>query len=311
MLIAQLTDLHVRPIGQAANRVVETNMLTERAFRAVMARPPLPDVVLLTGDLADQGLAEEYAVLAELIARTLPLPVFAIPGNHDNREVMLACLPGARQEAGDPARQPVDDAAHREDVGDRLPVEQVRVIFTRGSGCYGINGADTVSYDAALLSQATGKPVRVQLSRRRCCGRLPRRSFVRRAATHQPDRQRIVSPTSPRFSLDRNSQTIVNEGTTPLRSCSLVSYRCVSFYGIQLRERIECIFDEDAMAQVEREIREGLGRVVPVPVWIVRCEHECPLTVYPAHERPQIFQRLRLIHRLGGEANALDHILAR
>ena len=47
-----------------------------------------------------------------------------------------------------------------------LPVESVRVIFTRGSGCYGINGADTVSYDAALLSQAAGKPVRVQLSRK-------------------------------------------------------------------------------------------------------------------------------------------------
>ena len=47
-----------------------------------------------------------------------------------------------------------------------LPAENVRVIFTRGSGCYGINGADTVSYDAALLSQAVGKPVRVQLSRR-------------------------------------------------------------------------------------------------------------------------------------------------
>jgi len=46
-----------------------------------------------------------------------------------------------------------------------LPVQNVRVIFTRGSGCYGINGADTVSFDAALLSQAVGRPVRVQLSR--------------------------------------------------------------------------------------------------------------------------------------------------
>jgi nicotinate dehydrogenase subunit B len=41
----------------------------------------------------------------------------------------------------------------------------VRVLFRRGSGCYGLNGADTVSYDAAILSQAVGKPVRVQLSR--------------------------------------------------------------------------------------------------------------------------------------------------
>jgi nicotinate dehydrogenase subunit B len=47
-----------------------------------------------------------------------------------------------------------------------LPADNVRVVYTRGSGCYGINGADTVAYDAALLSQAAGKPVRVQLSRK-------------------------------------------------------------------------------------------------------------------------------------------------
>ena len=47
-----------------------------------------------------------------------------------------------------------------------VPADNVRVIYTRGSGCYGINGADTVAFDAALLSQAVGKPVRVQLSRK-------------------------------------------------------------------------------------------------------------------------------------------------
>ena len=47
-----------------------------------------------------------------------------------------------------------------------LKQENVRVIYRRGSGCYGINGADTVTYDAAVLSQAVGKPVRVQLSRK-------------------------------------------------------------------------------------------------------------------------------------------------
>jgi nicotinate dehydrogenase subunit B len=46
-----------------------------------------------------------------------------------------------------------------------LPVDDVRVIFVRGSGCYGLNGADAVSYDAALLSHAVQRPVRVQLSR--------------------------------------------------------------------------------------------------------------------------------------------------
>ena len=47
-----------------------------------------------------------------------------------------------------------------------LKPENIRVIFRRGSGCYGINGADTVTYDAALLSQAVGKPVRIQLTRK-------------------------------------------------------------------------------------------------------------------------------------------------
>jgi nicotinate dehydrogenase subunit B len=47
-----------------------------------------------------------------------------------------------------------------------LQAENVHIIFRMASGCYGCNGADTVSYDAALLSQAVGKPVRVQLSRK-------------------------------------------------------------------------------------------------------------------------------------------------
>jgi CO/xanthine dehydrogenase Mo-binding subunit len=46
-----------------------------------------------------------------------------------------------------------------------LPLDNVRVIYTRGSGCYGLNGADAVSFDAAVLSQAVGRPVRVQFSR--------------------------------------------------------------------------------------------------------------------------------------------------
>ena len=40
-----------------------------------------------------------------------------------------------------------------------LDADDIRVIFRMGAGCYGINGADTVSYDAALFSQAVGRPV--------------------------------------------------------------------------------------------------------------------------------------------------------
>jgi len=47
-----------------------------------------------------------------------------------------------------------------------IPAANIEVLFFEGSGCYGHNGADPVTHDAVLLSQAVGKPVRVQYSRR-------------------------------------------------------------------------------------------------------------------------------------------------
>ncbi len=46
-----------------------------------------------------------------------------------------------------------------------LPLDAVRVIHREGAGCYGHNGADDVAADAAVLSRAVGRPVRVQWSR--------------------------------------------------------------------------------------------------------------------------------------------------
>ena len=85
MLIAQLTDLHLRPPGMPAYRVSETNMMTERAFDVVAALQPQPDVVLITGDMTDCGLDSEYELLRKLLQR-LPMPVFMVPGNHDRRD---------------------------------------------------------------------------------------------------------------------------------------------------------------------------------------------------------------------------------
>jgi len=46
-----------------------------------------------------------------------------------------------------------------------LPPARVRAIYLDGAGCYGMNGHDDATAEAAMLSQATGKPVRVQWSR--------------------------------------------------------------------------------------------------------------------------------------------------
>ncbi|MDP9095919.1 MAG: phosphodiesterase [Pseudomonadota bacterium] len=107
--IAQLTDLHVRPEGVPAYRVAETNMLTERALCRVAAEHPAVDAVIITGDLTDCGLPAEYDLLAAMLRRTLSMPVYLIPGNHDRREVLLQHLLGTRSMAGGFVQYAVDD----------------------------------------------------------------------------------------------------------------------------------------------------------------------------------------------------------
>lgn len=100
MILAHLTDLHIRPEGRAAYRVAETNKLLARAVDALLALTPRPDAVLVTGDLTDCGLVEEYAVLKAQLDR-LPMPVHLVLGNHDRRETFRAVF-GAQAGAGAP-----------------------------------------------------------------------------------------------------------------------------------------------------------------------------------------------------------------
>jgi CO/xanthine dehydrogenase Mo-binding subunit len=46
-----------------------------------------------------------------------------------------------------------------------LPVAAVHVIYVEASGCYGLDGDDNAALDAVLMSQAVGRPVRVQYMR--------------------------------------------------------------------------------------------------------------------------------------------------
>ena len=103
MLICQLTDLHVRPVGKPANRVVETNMFTERAFRAVARLNPRPG---RGGDHRRPDRLRSRRGIRQpergCCASSLPMPVFVIPGNHDRRGNLregLKHLPGV---AADP-----------------------------------------------------------------------------------------------------------------------------------------------------------------------------------------------------------------
>jgi Icc protein len=90
MIIAQISDLHARPPGRLAYGL-DTNALGEAAVAALLALDPAPDCVLVTGDLTDCGSSEAYALVAAMLRR-LPMPVFVIPGNHDEREAFRAGL---------------------------------------------------------------------------------------------------------------------------------------------------------------------------------------------------------------------------
>jgi len=92
--IAQISDLHIKPRGQLAYGRVDTAKALENCVAAVNAFRPAPDFVVISGDLADTPVAEEYDYLLELLA-PLKLPFAGIPGNHDERELMRAAFPKA------------------------------------------------------------------------------------------------------------------------------------------------------------------------------------------------------------------------
>jgi CO/xanthine dehydrogenase Mo-binding subunit len=46
-----------------------------------------------------------------------------------------------------------------------LPDQAVRLIYVEGAGCYGMNGHEDAAADAAIISRAVGRPIRVQWSR--------------------------------------------------------------------------------------------------------------------------------------------------
>lgn len=90
-LLAQLSDLHVKAHGELSYGIVDTATMLRRCVRHLLALKQRPDAVVITGDLTDFGRPEEYATLRELLA-LLPMPVYVIPGNHDDRDALRAAF---------------------------------------------------------------------------------------------------------------------------------------------------------------------------------------------------------------------------
>jgi len=87
VLIAQISDTHIKRPGELAYDRVDTAGMLERCVGDLLLLKPKPDLILFSGDLVDKGSPEEYAYLKSLL---LPLTqrILVVPGNHDHREAM-------------------------------------------------------------------------------------------------------------------------------------------------------------------------------------------------------------------------------
>ncbi|SDM06545.1 Calcineurin-like phosphoesterase [Nonomuraea maritima] len=103
IVIAHLSDVHIGATAETATR-------TAAVMRFLDALPYDLDAVLVTGDIADHGLAEEYETAAKLLASRHPILVG--PGNHDVRAEFRRVLLGG--DPGDPGDGPVNQVLRTE-----------------------------------------------------------------------------------------------------------------------------------------------------------------------------------------------------
>lgn len=92
MLIAQISDMHVKPGGELLYGIMDTYGMLAAALADIAALDPRPDLVIASGDLVADGTPAEYAALRNLFD-DLPLPYLLLPGNHDIRGNLTEAFP--------------------------------------------------------------------------------------------------------------------------------------------------------------------------------------------------------------------------
>jgi 3',5'-cyclic AMP phosphodiesterase CpdA len=92
MIIAQITDTHVLPEGRKLADLIDTGAQLEAAVSLLNQLSTPADLVVVTGDLVDDGKPESYAALRERLG-ALNSPFYLIPGNHDRRQALVEAFP--------------------------------------------------------------------------------------------------------------------------------------------------------------------------------------------------------------------------
>lgn len=87
--IAQLSDLHICADSSAKIHGINPYKNLLRAINDLKTREI--DLVLLTGDNSEDGSCQSYRLIGEAFS-TVNLPIYAIPGNHDDPKNMAKIL---------------------------------------------------------------------------------------------------------------------------------------------------------------------------------------------------------------------------
>lgn len=116
MLLVQISDTHILATDTVTREHFRPAQTLRRAVLAINAMSPLPDLVLHTGDITDNGDPAEYAHTIQILS-ALKCRWLVMPGNHDLREPM--------RDAFESLRVATTGQSHLSYVVDDYPVRLV------------------------------------------------------------------------------------------------------------------------------------------------------------------------------------------
>ena len=94
MLFAQISDLHLAAPGEKTYGIAPMAENLTLCIDHINGLNPAPELVLVTGDIANDATQEQTQRAADLLAN-LNAPYYVIPGNHDDRDVLWSVFGGA------------------------------------------------------------------------------------------------------------------------------------------------------------------------------------------------------------------------
>jgi len=90
--VAQVSDCHLPADPRGSYRGIDPRLNLEALLDEVKAKQP--DLLLLTGDLSEDGSAASYRALRSIF-QSAGVPILALPGNHDDAVMLEDTFPGS------------------------------------------------------------------------------------------------------------------------------------------------------------------------------------------------------------------------